>query len=329
MNHLFSNVMQDSSIELSDQCILLSENMASAVQLCIAQCKMRIAVFGTEQFQWLTLYEAKDIDPLYLASMRRVTLLELLRNLMTKTQILQHIRFANRIGKELRAYAHNPGILIMCVLLNTEMCTPTQLEKLGHLKKVQSTYDTFVSMIAKYSNIDIEKTKAQMSKIVMILSNMSKNFPNYWDEVVVTTVLRKFPISQETYQFAVYQQLKIVDDVFKTIRPKQDTYTLLRAMEQIWEGKCSEDFARGIMKNIGSLYRRRAKAIVGCFGSSMNPSYFKTACTLASFLYMMRSNLMSNMQESFNYIYGKELKHLLKNLYYSSSMYHFVIDLQF
>ena len=211
--------MQDSAIELSDQYDLLSENMASAVQLCIAQCKMRIAVFGTEQFQWLTLYEAKDIHPLYLASMRKVTLLELLRNLMTKTQILQHIRFANRIGKELQAYAHNPGTLIMCVLLNTEMCTPTQLEKLGHLKEVQSTYDTFVSMIAKYSNIDIEKTKAQMSKIVMMVYNIP-NFPNYWDEVMVTTVLKKFPICQETYQFSVYRQLRIIDDVFKTIRPK-------------------------------------------------------------------------------------------------------------
>ena len=321
---MFSNVMKDMSIESSDQCALLSENMASAVQLCIAQCKTSKAIFGSEQLQWLTLYEAKDIHPLVRACMRRVNLLELFRNLMTKTQILQHIRFANKIGKELGAYAHNPGTLIMCVLLNTEMWTPTQLETLGNLKEVQRFYDLLVSTTAKYN---IENTKEQMSKISMILNDMSRNFPNYWDEVMVTTVLTKFPIIQETYQFAVYQQLKIVDDVFKTIRPKQDTYTLLRAMEQMWEGKCSEAFARGIMKNIGSLYRRRAKVIVGCFGSSMNPSYFKTACTLASFLYMMRSNLMSNMQESFNHIYGKEITLLFKK--YFSSMYHSVINLQF
>ena len=106
--------MKDMSIESSDQCALLSENMASAVQLCIAQCKTSKAIFGSEQLQWLTLYEAKDIHPLVRACMRRVNLLELFRNLMTKTQILQHIRFANKIGKELGAYAHNPGTLIMC-----------------------------------------------------------------------------------------------------------------------------------------------------------------------------------------------------------------------
>ena len=81
-------------------------------------------------------------------------------------------------------------------------------------------------------------------------------------------------------------------------------------MQSISEGRCPQDLALNTIKYMGSLYRRRAEAIGACSGSMTKPDFQKTACVLASYLYIMRNENLKNMDESLRHIFGKELKHI-------------------
>ena len=125
-------------------------------------------------------------------------------------------------------------------------------------------------------------------------------------EVKVTTALRKFPINKETHLYAIGEQLNIIEKVFLSITPtKQETYNLVTTMERISDGRCPQDLALNTMKYVGSLYLRRAEAIGACSGSMTKPDFQKTACVLASSLYLMRGENLKNLDESLRHIFGK------------------------
>ena len=297
--------MNDSPLRFSDQLHLLSNNTVRAIQLCFAQCESSIRITGKEQFEWLTLFSASDIDPLLLACMFDRSSSDLFGSVMNESQIKTNSSHVKKITRELQSNGINPAILITTVLLHTNLWTPSQLAGLANLKKVKQKYDDLLLKMAVDHNGDVSEKAKEMNKIVTTLMCMS--FPNYGHEVKVTTALRKFPISKETHLFAIRDQLDIIENVFHSITPtKQETLILVTTMKNISEGRCPQDLALDTMKYIGWLYCRRAEAIGACSGSMTKSDFQKTACVLASSLYLMSSVNLKNMDESLRHIFGKE-----------------------
>ena len=216
---------------------------------------------------------------------------------MTESQIREAgTSFGKEVRKDLQSKASNPGLLVTCVLLHTY---PSQMNKIANLKEVNKLYvDILVSMSAKHGNGDIEKAKADMSKIVRTLNDMFKTFLNFGHEVIVTTVMKQLSINRETYVWSLNQQLKTIDKVAQSCRPKEVTYTLIKAIASIIKSTGSKDLARCTIKYMGDHVKRRAEAIGGCSSS-------KTAHILASLLNLMKVETLNNFEESVNFIFGK------------------------
>ena len=262
---------------------------------------------GKEQFEWLTLFSSADIDPLILACMFDRSSSDLFGSVMNESQIETNSSHVKKITRELQSNGVNPAILITTVLLHTNRWTPTQIAGLANLEKVKQKYDELLLTMAVDHNGDVSEKAKEMDKIVTTLMCMA--FPNYGHEVKVTTTLRKFPVNKETHLFAIREQLDIIEKVFCSITPtKQETLMLVTTMKKLSEGRCPQDLALNTMRYTGSLYRRRAEAIGACSGSMTKPDFQKTACVLASFLYIMRNENLKNMDESLRHIFGKELK---------------------
>ena len=304
MKNFFLIAMNDSLLKFSDQLHLLSNNTIRAIQLCFAQCESSTRITGKEQFEWLTLFSCADIDPLLLACMFDRSSSDLFGSVLTESQIEANSSCITKIQRELQANGINPAILITTVLLHTNLWTPTQLAGLANLERVKQTNNELLLKMAVDQNGDVSEKVKEMDKIVTTL--MCMTFPNYGHEVKVTTSLRKFPINKETHLYAIGEQLNIIEKVFLSITPtKQETYNLVTTMERISDGRCPQDLALNTMKYVGSLYLRRAEAIGACSGSMTKPDFQKTACVLASSLYLMRGENLKNLDESLRHIFGK------------------------
>ena len=294
---------------LNDQLVLLEENSKKAVELCLGNI-YSFTNSGHEQYQWLTLFAACGLDHAKVSYMQKRTPPQLFGCVMTESVIENNIKLVevNGVRKHLQSMAGSPGLLIATMLLNMDLWTPSQVHKLANPKQINKMYeDTLVYMNVKLNSRDtIEKAREKMSKIVRTLNDVFQTFPNFGHEVIVTTI-RPFPINRVHFQRAIYQQLKTVDEVFQNIRPNHDhSKELIKTLNSIREGTCSEDLGSRTIKYIGSLFRQRAEAIVGCSYSMTNPNLCKTACMLGSFFYIMRSDNLKNLQESYNHIFGKE-----------------------
>ena len=297
--------MKDSPLALSDQLVLLEGNTKKAVETCLGNI-YSFTNSGHEQYQWLTLFAACGLDHAKVSYMQKRTPSQLFGCVMDESVIKNNIKIVevNRVRKHLQSMAGSPGILVATMLLNMDLWTPSQVQKLANPKKVNKlSEELLVYMNVKLNISDtIEKAREKMSKIVRTLNDVFQTFPNFGHEVIVTTIIKPFPINKVSYQYAIYQQLKTIDKVFQNISPKQEeSYELIKNMGNILDGTCSQNLARFTMKYIGSLFRRRAEAIGGCSQGSGS----KTKTTLASILYMMRSETLKNRMESLNHIFGK------------------------
>ena len=294
--------MKDSPLTFSDQLVLLEENSRKALELCLGNI-YSFTNSGHEQYQWLTLFAACGLEPAKISKMQRRTPSQLFGCVMDESVIKNNliIMEVEGVRKHLQSKAGSPGTFLATMLLNTDLWTPNQVHKLANPKEVNKLYeDTLVYMNVKLNSSDTtEKAREKMSKIVRTLNDVFQTFPNFGHEVKVTTIIRPFAINRETYTYALYQQLRTIDEVFKTTTPKQEiSYTLIKNVENITEGTCSQDLARCTMKYLGSLLRRRAEVIGGCSAS-------KTALILASLVDLMRADTLTNLEESLNHIFGK------------------------
>ena len=301
--------MKDSPLALSDQLVLLEGNTKKAVETCLGNI-YSFTNSGHEQYQWLTLFAACGLDHAKVSYMQKRTPSQLFGCVMDESVIKNNIKIVevNRVRKHLQSMAGSPGILVATMLLNMDLWTPSQVQKLANPKKVNKlSEELLVYMNVKLNISDtIEKAREKMSKIVRTLNDVFQTFPNFGHEVIVTTIIKQFPINRVHYQYALYQQLKTIDEVFTSIRPtKHHSQKLINDMLSMSEGRCSADLAQCFVKYTGSIFRQRAEAIAGSSGFN----FCKTACGLGSSIFIMRSEILKNMQESFNHIFGKELKH--------------------
>ena len=211
------NAMKDSPLTLSDQLVLLEENSKKAVEVCLGNI-YSFTNSGHEQYQWLTLFAACGLDHAKVSYMQRRTPSQLFGCVMDESVIKNNffIMEVEGVRKHLQSKAGSPGILLATMLLNTDLWTPSQVHKLANPKQINKLYeDTLVYMNVKLNSSDtIEKAREKMSKIVRTLNDVFQTFPNFGHEVIVTTVIKQFPINKVHYQYALYQQLKTIEEVF-------------------------------------------------------------------------------------------------------------------